>query len=108
MLNSHTHCQSAPAKAQTQAWQRVCLSNRTTKMTAKPADDKEHLSDNTVLANVAAQCSADIFVANPSLILHISICGENRHFRQSRNRLLFNITRLQNKNRPAKIILPMA
>lgn len=40
-LNSHTHCQAAPAQAKTQAWQRVCLSQRTTKTTAKRADEKE-------------------------------------------------------------------
>lgn len=28
-LNSHTHCQAAPANAQTQAWQRVWLPQRT-------------------------------------------------------------------------------
>ena len=28
-LHSHTHCQAALANAKTQAWQRVCLSNRT-------------------------------------------------------------------------------
>jgi hypothetical protein len=46
MLNSHTHCQAAQATAETQAWQRVCLSNLTTKTTDKPADEKEHRSDN--------------------------------------------------------------
>jgi len=45
-LHSHTHCQAAQAKAQTQAWQRVCLPNRTTKTTDKPTDEKEHRSDN--------------------------------------------------------------
>jgi len=30
MLTSHTHCQAAPANAQTKAWQRVCLFQRTT------------------------------------------------------------------------------
>ncbi len=35
MLNSYTHCQAAPANAKTQAWQRVCLPNRTTKTTEK-------------------------------------------------------------------------
>lgn len=29
-LHSHTHCQVAPANAQTKTWQRVCLSHRTT------------------------------------------------------------------------------
>jgi hypothetical protein len=33
---SHTHCQAAPAHAKTQAWQRVCLSQLTTKTTDKP------------------------------------------------------------------------
>jgi hypothetical protein len=28
-LHSYTHCQAEPANAQTKAWQRVCLSNRT-------------------------------------------------------------------------------
>lgn len=45
-LHSHTHCQVAPANAQTKTWQRVCLSNRTTKTTDKPTDEKEHRSDN--------------------------------------------------------------
>ena len=63
-LHSHTHCQSAPANAQTQAWQRVCLSNRTTITTEKQSCEKEHRSDNTGLAKVAVQCSADTFVVN--------------------------------------------
>ena len=45
-LHSHTHCQATPANAQTKAWQRVCLSNRTTKRIEKPTDEKEHRSDN--------------------------------------------------------------
>ena len=28
-LRIHTHCQAAPALAQTKAWQRVCLPQRT-------------------------------------------------------------------------------
>ncbi|PKP41065.1 MAG: hypothetical protein CVT96_07205 [Bacteroidetes bacterium HGW-Bacteroidetes-13] len=46
--SSHTHCQAAPANAQTQAWQRVCLPQRTTKTTDRQADEKEHRSDNRV------------------------------------------------------------
>jgi hypothetical protein len=49
-LHSHTHCQAAQAKAKTQSWQRVCLSNRKTKTTDKPSDEKEHRSDNRRLA----------------------------------------------------------
>ena len=48
LTNSHTHCQAAPANAQTQAWQRVCLPSRTTKTTDKPIDEKEHRSANRV------------------------------------------------------------
>ncbi len=85
-LHSHTHCKAAPANAQTQALQRVCLSNRTTKTSNKPTDEEEHRSDNTGLAKVAVQCSADTFVVNQNLVLRINICGENRHLRQARNR----------------------
>lgn len=48
--NSHTHCQATKAKAQTQAWQRVCLSQRSTKPTENRTDEKEHRSDNRRLA----------------------------------------------------------
>jgi hypothetical protein len=47
-LNSHTHCQAAPAHAQTQAWQRVCLSQPSTKMTDKPTMEKEARLPNRV------------------------------------------------------------
>ncbi len=49
-LHSHTHYQAALAKAQIQAWQRVWLSNRTTKTTEKPTDEKEHRTGNRRLA----------------------------------------------------------
>jgi len=39
-LYSHTHCQAAQAQAQTKAWQRVCLSKRSTKTTDKPTNEK--------------------------------------------------------------------
>ena len=48
-LNSHTHCQAAPTKAQTKAWQRVCLSQRTTKTTDKPMDEKNTEAITAVL-----------------------------------------------------------
>jgi len=55
-LNSHTHCQAAQANAQTQAWQRVCLSQRTTKPTDKPTDEKEHRSDNITYTQAGVSC----------------------------------------------------
>ena len=84
--NSHTHCQAAQANATTQAWQRVCLSNRTTKTTDKLTDEEEHRTDNSGFAKKRVQCSADTFVVNQSLVFRINICGENRHLRQARNR----------------------
>ena len=56
MHNSHTHCQAAQANATTQAWQRVCLSNRTTKTTDNQADEKEHRSDNITYTQAGVSC----------------------------------------------------
>ena len=84
--NSHTHYQAARANAETQAWQRVCLSNCTTKMTDKPTDEKEHRTDNTGLAKVMVQCYAGTFVVNQSLVLRFNICGEHLLLRQAANR----------------------
>ena len=65
--NSHTHCQAAQANAQTKAWQRVCLSNRTTKTTDKPTDEEEHRTDNSGFAKKRVQCKPP---GNP-ILLHI-------------------------------------
>ena len=54
-LHSHTHCQAAPANAQTQAWQRVCLPNRITKTTNKPTDEKEARLPNSVYVAIAGE-----------------------------------------------------
>lgn len=56
MLNSHTHCQAAPANATNKAWQRVWLSNRTTKTTDKPVDEKKHRSDNISYTQAGVSC----------------------------------------------------
>jgi hypothetical protein len=80
-LNRHTHCQAASGIAKAQAWQRVCLLQHSTKTTDKLVDEKKHRSDNTGLAKVAVQCSADTFVVNQTLVLRINICGESRHLR---------------------------
>ncbi len=55
-LHSHTHCQAAQANATTQAWQRVCLSNRTTKKTDKPTDEEEHRTDNITYTQAGVSC----------------------------------------------------
>ena len=55
-LHSYTHCQVAPANAQTKTWQRVCLSYRTTKTTDKPTEEKEHRSDNITYTQAGVSC----------------------------------------------------
>ena len=55
MHYSHTHCQAAQANAQTQAWQRVCLPQRTTKTTVKLTDEEEHRTDNSGFAKKRVQ-----------------------------------------------------
>ena len=54
--NSLTHCQAAQANAETQAWQRVCLSHRTTKTTDNKADEKEHRTDNITYTQAGISC----------------------------------------------------
>lgn len=54
--SSDTHCQYTPTNAQTQVWQRVCLSNRTTKTNYKLVDEKEHRSDNITYTQAGVSC----------------------------------------------------
>jgi len=75
--NSHTHCQAPLAYAKTQAWQRVCLSNRTTKTTDKPADEEEHRTDNSTYPKGGVSCSANTFVQAESSVLRMEFCGKN-------------------------------
>ena len=85
-LHSHTHCQVAPAQAKAKTWQRVWLSNSTTKTTEKPTDEKEHRSDNSTYKKLAVRYSADSFVVNESLVLRINICSKNRQLLVAANR----------------------
>jgi len=84
--NSHTHCQAAPANAQTKAWQRVCLSQRTTKTTEKQADEKEHRSDNSSYPKVAVQWLNQALCFYQSLCLVASEVLRNRHLRVAAKR----------------------
>jgi hypothetical protein len=85
-LHSHTHCQAAPANAQTQAWQRVCLTNRTTKTNDKPTDEKNTEAITAVLQKWRCSASIDSEVVNQYLVLRLKISGENRHLRKAANR----------------------
>jgi len=85
-LNSHTHCQAAQANATIQAWQRMCLSNRTTKATDKQADEEEHRTDNSTYPKGGVSCSKDSFVVNGSLVFQIKFCGKSPALRVAANR----------------------
>jgi len=56
MHSSHTHCQAAQVNAKTQAWQRVCLSKRTTKTTDKQTDEKEQRRHNITYTQAGVSC----------------------------------------------------
>lgn len=86
-LYSHTHCQAAQANAKTQAWQRVCLSQRTLKTKYKPMDEEEARCPNMRLA------SCGVKWLNSSSVFQLEFCGrltvlssEIPHERQAQNR----------------------
>jgi hypothetical protein len=81
-LHSHTHCQAAQAHATTQAWQRVCLSHRTTKTTDKPEDEKEHRTGNTVLPKWRQKCYYETFVLNSTAVILLNFNTNNPPLRQ--------------------------
>jgi len=54
MHNSHTHCQVAPAYAQTKTWQRVYLLQPYNGQTTKTK--KEHRTDNKGFASGGLKC----------------------------------------------------
>jgi hypothetical protein len=86
--NSHTHCQVAPAQAQTKTWQRVCLSNRTSRTTDNPTDEKEHRSDNSTYTQVGVQCFYESEVLNQSSVLLMKFSAKNPHLRVAAKRCM--------------------
>lgn len=62
ILHSHTHCQAAQTNATIQAWQRVCLSNRTTRPTDQKTDEEKHRTGNSVFATMAGDVGKQTFV----------------------------------------------
>jgi len=74
ILHSHTHCHT-PANAKTQAWQRVCLFNCTTKTPDIHRDEKEHRTANSTYKKLAVQwlnevlCFVSNFVVADNLVL---------------------------------------
>ena len=86
-LHSHTHCQATQANPKSQAWQRVCLSNRTTKTTDKLTDEKNTEAITAVLQKWRFSASYDSEVVNQNLVLRLKFSGENRHLRKAAKRL---------------------
>ena len=85
-LHSHTHCQVAQADTQTKTWQRVCLSNRTTKTNEKPTDEKNTERLTAVLQKWRFSASYDSLVVNQNLVLRMKFRCKNRHLRKAANR----------------------
>ena len=69
-LNSHTHCQAAQTNAQTQAWQRVCLFQRTTKPTMKLTDEQKARCPNSVYVAIAGEVVNRRYVLLRNLVLN--------------------------------------
>jgi hypothetical protein len=86
MHDSHTHCQAAQANAQTKAWQRVCLSNRTTKTTDKPTDEKEARLPNMRLAQWLVQWVIELSTSHQHLWYIDSFVPRNQPLRQAPKR----------------------
>ena len=86
-LHSHTHCQATPANANTQAWQRVCLSQRSTETTEKRTNKEEARCPNMRLASCGVKWlnSSSVFQINFSARLTV-LCPEIPHERQAQNR----------------------
>ena len=85
-LHSHTHCQAAQTNATTQAWQRVCLSNRTTITTDKPADEEEHRTDNRGFAKKRVQWLIEHSTSHQILWYIDSLVLRNPLLRKAANR----------------------
>jgi hypothetical protein len=82
-LHSHTNSQADQTNALFQAWQRVCLSHRTTPMTDKPTEEKEHRSDDSHFAKAGVTCFFDREMLNSCFLHLMKFSAENPHLRQA-------------------------
>jgi len=85
-LNSHTHCQVAPANSQAKTWQRVCLSHRTTDRQSTRKTEGQQLT--AVWRN--GGCSGKLKFSNSNQVLWWvdSFVLRNPPLRQAANRYL--------------------
>jgi len=77
-LHSHRHCQAAPANAKAQTWQRVCLSNRTTKTPDIHTNEKEHRTDNSTYKKLAVRWLNEALYFVSSFVVADSLVLRNR------------------------------
>lgn len=78
--NSHTHCQAARANAQTQAWQRVCLPNRTTKTIYKQVTEKKYDCPTMAIRNAGEIADMKVITLNKSTAKLKGKCLEIPHY----------------------------
>ena len=84
MLNSHTHCQVAPADPQAKTWQRVCLFQPATNRQIGRKKNTERTT--AVWRNGGCSASYDSFVVDSSAVLRLSFCAINPPLRQAAKR----------------------
>ena len=83
-LNSHTHCQVAPAQAQAKTWQRVCLLQPATDRQSERKKNTERTT--AVLRNGGCSASYDSFVLSSSSVLRLNFCAKNPPLRKAAKR----------------------
>lgn len=84
MLNSHTHCQAAPADTQAKTWQRACLFHYTTKRQLGRKENTERTT--AVWRNGGYSASYDSFVVGSSSVLRLNFCAKNPPLSQAAKR----------------------
>jgi len=83
-LNSHTHCQVAPANPQAKTWQRVSLFLPATDRQSRRKKNTERTT--AVWRNGGCNASYDSFVEGSSEVLRLNFCAKNPPLRQAANR----------------------
>jgi len=85
MLHRHTHCQAAQSNAQTQAWQRVCLSQRSTEPTVKRTNEEEARCPNSVYVAIAGEVVNRRSVLLRNFVLNGMESASIRYFTYTQN-----------------------
>jgi hypothetical protein len=88
MHNSHTHCQTAQAKAKAKFCKRATKPTHKDRheMTSSKHDRKEGQLVTAVWRNGGFSASYDSFVVGSSAVLRLNFCAKNPPLRQAANR----------------------